>query len=227
MSKLSYRQAFTLQMKKELMQLGRRYGSVLTPLLFFAVVVALFPLSTDPSPSRLATLASAVVWVAALLAAMLAQQTLFRGDFEDGSLQLMALSALPLWLQVLAKQMAHWLVSGLPLVLLSPLAAYSLSMPPSGYTTLMVSLLLGTLSLSALGAIGAALTVSIRQGGLLFAVLVLPLIVPVLIMGTQATELASNGDSSAGLLNMLMAICLLSVTLAPFATAAAIRVSLD
>ncbi len=227
MNELSYRRAFSLQLRKELTQLGRRYGSVLTPLLFFAVVVALFPLSTDPSPQRLATIASSAVWVAALLAAMLAQQTLFRGDFEDGSLQLMALSALPLWLQVIAKQMAHWLVSGLPLVLLSPLAAYSLNMAPQGYTTLMVSLLLGSLSLSSLGAIGAALTVSIRQGGLLFAVLVLPLMVPVLILGTQATELASKGDNAAGLLNMLVAICLLSVTLSPFATAAAIRVSLD
>lgn len=227
MSSLSYRSVFGLQLRKDLRQFGRRLGAAVTPLLFFAVVVALFPLSTEPSPARLAMIASSVVWVAALLAAMLAQQTLFRGDFEDGSLQVMALSPVPLWFQVLAKQMAHWIVSGLPLVLLSPLAAYSLNLPPEGYTTLMLSLLLGTLSLSALGAIGAALTVSIGQGGLLFAVLVLPLVVPVLIMGTQATELASNGDSAAGPLNALVAISLLALSLAPFATAAAIRVSLD
>ncbi len=227
MKSLSYTAVFGNQLRKEWRQLGRKLGSAITPLLFFAVVVALFPLSTEPSPARLSAIASSVVWVAALLAAMLAQQTLFRGDFDDGSLQLMALSPMPLWFQVLAKQMAHWVVSGLPLVVLSPLAAYSLYLPADGYVTLVLSLLLGTLSLSALGAIGAALTVSIGQGGLLFAVLVLPLVVPVLIMGTQATELASNGGSPSGPLNALAAISLLSISLGPFATAAAIRVSLD
>ncbi|MFK8029030.1 MAG: heme exporter protein CcmB [Gammaproteobacteria bacterium] len=227
MSQLSYGTIFFSQMRKELRQHGRRMGPAVTPLLFFAVVVSLFPLSTEPSPQRLAMIAGPVVWVAALLAAMLAQQTLFRGEFDDGSLQLMALSPAPLWLQILAKQTTHWLVSGLPLVVLSPLAAYSMNLPADGYTTLMLSLLLGTLSLSALGALGAALTVSIGQGGLLFAVLVLPLVVPVLIMGTQATELASNGNSAAGALNILVAYSTLCLTLTPFATAAAIRVSLD
>lgn len=215
------------QIRKDLRQYGRRLGVIATPLMFFAVVVSLFPLSTQPSPERLAMLAGPVVWVAVLLAAMLSQQTLFRGDFDDGSLQLMALSPVPLWLQVMAKQFAHWLVSGFPLVLLSPLAAYSLNLPGSGFVTLLLSLFLGTLALSALGAIGAALTVGVGQGGLLFAVLVMPLLVPVLIMGTQATELASNGVSAAGPLNILAALTALAVTLAPFATAAAVRVSLE
>lgn len=215
------------QLRKDLKQHGRRLGAAVTPLFFFAVVVALFPLAMSPDPNWLTTIAAPVVWIAALLASMLSLQTLFRGDFDDGSLALMALSPVPLWWHVLARQIGHWLVTGLPLVLLSPLAAYSLNLADGSYPVLMLSLLLGTLTLSALGAIGAALTVSIGQGGLLFAVLVLPLIVPTLIFGTYATGVAGDGGDPGAALNALVALCILASGLAPFATAAALRVSLD
>ncbi|MEM7083213.1 MAG: heme exporter protein CcmB [Pseudomonadota bacterium] len=227
MTSVSLSRVLRAQMLKEWRQLGRQFGATLTPLLFFAVVVALFPLSTQPSPERLATIAGPVVWVAALLSAMLALQTLFRSDYDDGSLQLMALSPTPLWLQVWAKQFAHWTTSGLPLVLLGPVAGYSLNLPAEANLTLVLALLLGTLSLSALGAMGAALTVGLGQGGLLFSVLVLPLMVPTLILGARATELAGAGLSASGALNVLAAITLLTATLTPFATAAALRVSLE
>ncbi|NNF16672.1 MAG: heme exporter protein CcmB [Gammaproteobacteria bacterium] len=214
-------------MRKDLRQSGRRLAQTLTPLFFFSVVIALFPLAMTPDSEALAKIAGGVVWVAALLAALLSLQTLFRGDFEDGSLELMALSGVPMWFQVIAKQMAHWLLTGLPLVILAPIAAYSLNLNGDAYITLMMALLLGTLVLSSFGAIGAALTVSVGQGGLLFPVLVLPLIVPALILGAKATEFAAQGRDPGGALSLLAALCILSVSLAPFATAASLRVSLD
>ncbi len=223
----SYRSIFVGQVQKDLLQHGRKLGPALTPLLFFAVVVAMFPLAMSPDPRVLATIAGTVVWVAALLATLLSMQSLFRNDFEDGSLELMMLSEAPMWYQVLAKQVAHWLVSGLPLVVLGPIAAYSLNLPAEAYSILLAALLLGTLTLSAFGAVGAALTVSIGQSGLLFAVLVLPLIVPMLIIGARATELAAAGADTGGAIGMMGAITALAFCLTPFATAAAVQVSLE
>jgi len=224
---VSWSRTFLQQLTKDLRQFGRRLASAVTPILFFAVVITLFPLAMTPDINQLMAIAPSAVWIGALLATLLSLQTLFHRDFEDGSLTLMAMSAVPLWFQVLAKQMAHWLVCGLPLVLLGPVAAYALNLPSEAYLTLVFALILGTLTLSAFGAIGAALTVSIGQGGLLFAVLVLPLMVPALIMGARATETAARGTDPSAMLFALGAICVLALTLAPFATAAALRVSLD
>lgn len=205
----------------------RRRAEMANPLLFFLMVCTLFPLGIGPEPTRLAALAPGVIWVVALLACLLASDGLFRTDYDDGSLEQMLLSPASTYLLALAKSLAHWLITGLPLVLMSPLLAVLLQLPSSAIPTLCFSLLLGTAILSLVGAIGAALTVGLRRGGLLIALIVLPLYVPVLIFGAGAVQAAVDGFSSSGQLAILGALLALALPLSPFAVSAALRVSVD
>ena len=202
----------------------RSTGQWLNPLLFFVIVVSLFPLGIGPGPSTLATIAPGVLWVSALLAMMLSLDSIFAHDYRDGTLEQMVVSGNPVSVMVIGKVMAHWVTSGLPLVLLSPLLGLMMQLPSAAYITLVVSLLLGTLSLSFIGAIGAALTVSINQGGVLLSLLVLPLTVPVLIFGSSAVSAVASGLEASAHLSLLAAIATLSVSLAPIAIAGAIRI---
>ncbi len=210
--------------KRDMKLAVRSAGQWLNPLLFFVIVVTLFPLGIGPGPAMLATIAPGVLWVSALLAMMLSLDALFANDFRDGTLEQMVLSGHPLTVMVLGKVMAHWVISGLPLVLLSPLLGLLMQLPEEAYLTLLASLFLGTLSLSFIGAIGAALIVSLNQGGVLLSLLVLPLTVPVLIFGSGAVAAAGMGLETSAHLSMLMAIVFLSVSLSPLAIAGALRV---
>ncbi len=220
-------QAIGALLGRDLKLAYRRRGEMATPALFFILVTALFPLGLSPQPELLRGIAPGVVWVAALLASLIGQDSLFKSDFEDGSLEQLVLSAVPLELMALARVAAHWLVTGLPLVLLSPLMGLLMNFPATAMATLLLSLFLGTFILSLLGAVGAALTVGLRQSGMLLPVLVLPLAVPVLIFGAQAAAQAARGEDPAGALYLLAALLVLGITLAPFAIAAAVRVSLE
>ena len=205
----------------------RRRGEVATPLMFFILVTMLFPLGLSPQPELLRTIAPGVVWVAALLAALIGQQTLFKSDFDDGSLEQWLLMPTPLELLVLGRVASNWLVSGLPLVVLSPLMGLLMNYPGSAMLGLALSLLFGTAILSLLGAVGAALTVGLQQSGMLLPILVLPWTIPVLIFGAQAAAQAARGEDPSGALYLLAALLVLGITLVPFAIAAAIRVSLE
>ncbi|MEW5248542.1 heme exporter protein CcmB [Microbulbifer discodermiae] len=213
--------------RTELLLALRKRGDIANPLLFFVTVLALFPIGVGPEPQLLARLAPGIIWVMALLATLLSQEGLFRSDFEDGSLEQLTLSPQPLYFAVLAKVSVHWLVSGLPLALLSPLLGLMLNLPGGGYLGLLLSLLLGTASLSLIGAVGAALTVALRRSGLLLALIVMPLYVPVLIFGTGAVQAALDGHSYAAQLSILAALLAAAAALAPLAAAGAIRVSTD
>jgi heme exporter protein B len=219
--------ALSALIRRDLKLAYRRRGELATPAVFFILVTALFPLGLSPQPELLRNIAPGILWVAALLAALIGQESLFRSDYEDGSLEQLALSPVPLELLALARVLTHWLVTGLPLVLFAPLMALLLAYPVTGMGVLVASLLLGTLILSLLGAVGAALTVSLRQNGMLLPILVLPLAVPVLIFGAHAAVQAAQGEDAAGALYLLAAMLVLGITLAPFAIAAAVRVSLE
>ncbi len=212
---------------RELLIAYRRRGELWNPLVFFLVVVSMFPLGLSPAPGFLAKMAPGIVWVCALLAALLSLDSLFRSDFEDGSLEQMVLSPQPLPVMVLAKVAAHWLTTGVPLILMAPVLAAMLNLPDDGFTTLIATLTLGTPVLSLVGAIGVALTVGLRKGGALLSLLVLPFYVPVLIFGANAVADAGNGLPVTGQLYLLGAMLVLALTLAPFATAAALRVSVN
>jgi heme exporter protein B len=205
----------------------RHWDQAVQPLIFFVVVTTLFPLAISPALEELRRIAPGVVWVAAMLASLLALESLFRPDVEDGTMEQWVLSGQPLSVLLLAKTATHWLLAGLPLVLMAPLVATTLGMSPSAWPVLMTALALGTGCLSVLGAIGAALTVSVRRGSVLLALLVLPLEMPVLIFGARAVDLAMHGESVAGPLNLLAALLLLFISLGPFATAAAMRISVE
>lgn len=209
--------------RRDLKLAFRSTGQWLNPLLFFVIVVSLFPLGIGPNPNMLATIAPGVLWVSALLAMMLSLDTVFAHDFRDGTLEQIVVSGNPLSVIVFGKVLAHWVTSGLPLVLLSPLLGLMLQLPAGTYAILVVSLLLGTLSLSFIGAIGAALTVSINQGGVLLSLLVLPLTVPVLIFGSGAVASVALGLGASAQLSLLAAIAALSASLAPLAISGAIR----
>ncbi len=219
--------AFQALLKRDLLLYYRHRAELLNPLLFFIIVVTLFPLGISPEVRILEIIAPGVIWVAALLAAMLSLDNLFRSDFEDGSLEQMALSPHALPLLVLAKVFAHWLVTGLPLLLLAPLLGVFLFLPQEATPALLLTLLLGTPVLSLIGAIGVALTVGLRRGGMLLSLLVLPLYIPVLIFAANAVNVAAAGFPITGQLYLLGALLSLSLTLAPFATAAALRISLS
>ncbi|RMU88321.1 MULTISPECIES: heme exporter protein CcmB [Pseudomonas syringae group] len=216
---------FVLLMVREARLLARRPAELANPLVFFALVIALFPLAIGPQMQLLQTLSPGLVWVAALLAVLLSLDGLFRSDFEDGSLEQWVLSPHPLALLVLSKVLAHWVFSGLALVLLSPVLALMLGLPGDCLPVLMLSLLLGTLVLSLLGAVGAALTVGLKRGGLLLALLILPLYIPVLILGSGALQAAMQGMPTTGYLLWLGSLTVLAITLTPFAIAAGLKIS--
>jgi len=216
-----------LLLKREMRQSVRRWSDLISPLVFFVLVSSLFPLAISPAPDVLRQVGPGVLWVAALLSMLLSMNRLFRDDFEDGSLEQLVLAPQPLVLLVLGKVLAHWLQMVLPLLLLTPAVAIAYDLPGEATRVLLLSLLLGTPALSLLGGITAALTVGLRQGAGVLAILLLPLSIPVLIFGSRATDLAVEGMDTTGPLMLLGAISILSASLAPFGIAAALRVSLD
>lgn len=205
----------------------RHWDQVIQPLIFFVVVTTLFPLAISPELAELRRISAGVVWVAAMLASLLALESLFRTDVEDGTMEQWTLAGQPLSLLLLSKTVTHWLLAGLPIVLMSPIVGTALGMPQSAWGTLAGSLALGTACLSVLGAIGTALTVAVRRGNVLLALLVLPLEMPVLIFGARAVDLSMHGEAVAGPLNLLAAMLLLFLSLGPFAMASAMRISVE
>jgi heme exporter protein B len=218
---------FTLALSRDLRLAVRHLDQVLQPLVFFIVVATLFPLAISPALAELRKIAPGVVWVAAMLSSLIALESLFRADVEDGTMEQWVLSGQPLSVLLLGKVVAHWLLSALPLVLIAPFVGTALGMPMSVWPVLMGSLALGTGALSVLGAIGAALTVGVRRGSALVALLVLPLQMPVLIFGARAVDLAMRGEPVAAPLNLLAALLLLFISLGPLAIAAAMRISVE
>jgi heme exporter protein B len=223
----SLSRAFGLLLWRDLTLAFRRRTEMINPLLFFVLVTALFPLGIGAEPALLRAVGPGIIWVAALLAAMLSLDSVFRSDFEDGSLEQFLISAQPLSILVLAKVVAHWLITGLPLLIVAPLLGLLLDLPGASIATLMLTLALGTPVLSLIGAIGVALTVGLRRGGVILSLLVLPLYVPVLIFAANAVESAGAGLSIAAHLSMLSALLFLSISLSPLATAAALKISLS
>lgn len=213
--------------KRELQIAMRKQAEILNPLWFFLIVITLFPLVIGPDPALLSRIAPGVAWVAALLSALLSFERLFRDDYIDGSLEQLMLTSQPLVLTALAKVLAHWLLTGLPLILLSPIAALLLSLEIPIWWALVLTLLLGTPVLSCLGAIGVALTVGLRKGGVLLSLLVVPLFIPVLIFSASVLDAAGLSLPYNGQLAILGAILAGVMTLSPFAIAAALRISLD
>ena len=219
--------AMGLVVRRELRLSFRRPEQVLQPLVFFLIVTTLFPLGLSLQLSLLRDMAPGVLWVAALLSSLLSLDSLFKSDADDGTLDQLALSGQSLTAIVVAKTVAHWLVSGAALVLVSPLVGIALGIPVAIFPTMLGSLALGTLSLSWLGAIGAGLTVGLKRGNVLVSLVVLPLAMPLLIFGAGATDRAAAGISSAGALFLLGSLCVFTCTLAPFAASAALRITLE
>jgi heme exporter protein B len=220
-------EAARLVLVRDLRLAFRRSGQLVQPLAFFAIVTTLFPLAISPELSRLREVAGGVLWVAALLASLLALEFLFRDDAQDGTLEQYVLSGQPLTGLMFAKTAAHWLLTGLPLALMAPLAALSLGAPPAALPGIVASVAIGTVALSLIGSIGAALTLGVRRSGVLLALLTLPLAIPVLIFGARASELAIHGTAIGAPLELLGALAVLGITLAPLASAAAVRISLE
>jgi heme exporter protein B len=214
-------------MQRDLLLVARRPGEWLQPIAFFLIVTLLFPLALDPEPARLRLMAPAALWVALLLASVLALDFLFREDSRDGTIEQFALSGQSFAGLLFAKTVTHWLMTGLPLAITAPFAAVALGAPASSIPMVLVTLLLGSVSLSLIGAIGAGLTLGVRRAGALLSILVLPLAIPTLIFGARATQLVIAGESAEGPLYLLAALSVLSVTLAPLAAAAAVRISLE
>ena len=205
----------------------RRRADIVSALFFFIIVVSLFPLGVGPEPELLRKLAPGVLWVAALLSNMLSLPRLFADDHRDGTLEQLALAPQPLELIVLGKVLAHWLVSGLPLTLLAPVLGLQFDLSAEALWMLTVSLLIGTPALSGIGAIGAALTLGVRGGGVLLSLLVLPLYIPVLIFGAGAVDAVVAGVGAQAHLSLLGALTLGGVFFAPWPTAAALRIALE
>lgn len=221
----SYRQAFMLMLKRDLTIALRHKDDIFNPLLFFIIVVTLFPLGIGPEASTLSRIAPGIIWVAALLATLLSLDRLFKADFADGSLEQMMLLPQPLFIIVLVKIIAHWLITGLPLIFIAPVLAVLLHLNENSYGALMVTLLIGTPVLSFIGAIGVALTVGIKKGGVLLSLIVLPLYIPVLIFATSAIDTAAMNLPYSGQVAIIGALFFTSFTLAPFAVSAALKVS--
>lgn len=219
--------AFRSLMTRDLLLAWRRRGDVLNPVMFYVMVALVFPLSVSPEADFMRQLAPGILWVAALLASLIGLNSLFGPDFTDGSLEQQAMSPVPLGFIAFARIMGHWLVTGLPLAALTPVIAIPLGFPAESLPLLVLLILPGTLIFSLLGAIGAALTVSLRSSGMLMPVLVLPLAAPVLIFGARGTQLAMLGEWPAGSLYMLGFLLLLAASLAPLAVAGGLRISLD
>ncbi len=213
--------------KRDLLVTFRNPAEMLNPLVFFVIVVSLFPLGISPSENVLQGIAPGVIWVAALLATLLSMDLIFRSDYEDGSLEQMTLTQQPMLLIVGGKIISHWLMTGLPLTLLSPLLALMLFVNEQGIEAILLSLLLGTPILSLLGAVGASLTVGLRKGGVLIAILILPLYVPVLILATEMIKTGMTGGDYSGHMLWLAAILALSIGVAPVASSAGVKISLS
>lgn len=227
MSRLSTTQAFVYLLRRDLTLAIRNRAEFANPILFFVLVISLFPLAIGALPKLLQTIAPGIIWVAALLAAMLSLDSIFRSDFDDGSLEQLLLSAHPVPVLVLAKACAHWLVTGIPLLLIAPVLAEMLGLPSSAQGILLLTILIGTPILSLLGSIGVALTVGLPKGGIILSLLVLPLYVPVLIFAASAIAGAAGGLDVAAQIYMLLALLFLSLSLSPWATAAALRMSMS
>jgi len=227
MSRQSAGTAFTALLRRDFLLAYRRRAELLQPLAFLLVVTTLFPLGVGPSPQLLADIAPGVIWIAALLATVLSLDSLFRSDFEDGTLEQMVMSGQSLSLIALSRIVSHWLVAGLPIVLLSPLLAMWMNLPREGLSILIQTLIIGTPVLSLIGAIGGALTVSLKRGGQLLSLLVFPLYVPLLILATSAVGAAVVDLPYGGQLGLMIAGLIAALTLAPFATAAALKLSLS
>jgi heme exporter protein B len=216
-----------LLVRRDLRLALRQGGDAAMVIAFFVVAVTLFPLGVGPEPGILQRIAPGILWVTALLAALLSLERLFLADYEDGSLEALALMPLPLEAQVLAKTLAHWLTTGLPLTVVAPLLALLLHLDRAGYGALELGLVLGTPSLSLIGAVGAALTLGARRGGVLLSLLVLPLYIPVLIFGVGAIEAQITGLNPRPHLLLLLALLLAAIPLAPVAAAAALRQAVE
>ena len=213
--------------RRDLLLAMRRRSDAATALLFFVIVASLFPLGVGAEPNELRAIAPGVIWVSALLSSLLSLARLFAADHADGTLEQLILGAAPLGVIAAAKTAAHWIVSGLPLVVIAPLIALQYDVPVSLFGVLTLALVLGTPVLSFLGAIGAALTLGLRGGGVLLALLVLPLYVPVLILGAGAVDVAAAGLAPAGQLLVLGALLIVALVFAPWAIAVALRVSIE
>ena len=227
MNQLSVVHLLVLVIRRDLLLAMRRRADVLTILVFFILVVSLFPLGVGPEMDMLRKMAPGVLWVAALLASMLSLGRLFSADYLDGTLEQMMLTPQSLSILVLGKMIAHWLVSGLPLVLMAPVLGLQFDMSAQGLLVLMIGLLIGTPILSMLGAIGAALTLGLRGGGVLLSLLVLPLCIPVLIFGTGAVEAVASGLSVVSNLSLIAALLMLCLVFTPWVAAQALRISME
>jgi heme exporter protein B len=216
---------FRATFKRDLLVAARHKAELANPLVFFLIVITLIPLGVSPEASVLALLAPGMLWVMALLATLLSLDSLFRSDFDDGSLEQMLISPQSLYFSLLAKVLVHWLTTGLPVTLLAPLLGVMLNLSVAGYVPLVVSLLLGTASMSLIGAVGAALTVSLRKGGLLLSLIVMPLYIPVLIFGASSVKAAVEGSAINMQLAVLGAFLALAIVLAPLAALGSLRVS--
>lgn len=214
-------------LKRDLLVAMRRRGDLAATLFFFVMVASLFPMGVGPEPQMLRIMAPGIVWVAALLASTLSLNRLFASDYADGTLEQMLLSPEPLSLLVIGKMLAHWLISGLPLVLISPLIALQFDQPTESYGPMLLALLLGTPLLSLVGGIGAALTLGIRGSGVLTTLLVLPLYVPVLIFGSSAISASASGMDISGQLSVLGALLLLALATTPWAISTALRIAVE
>lgn len=224
-TQLSYRSAFLLILKRDLTIAFRHKDDVINPLLFFVIIVTLFPLGIGPDSNTLARIAPGIIWVAALLSCLLSLDRLFKSDFQDGSLEQMLLSPYPVFILTLAKITAHWLLTGLPVIIVAPLLAVLLHLPEQSYGALFLTLLIGTPVLSFIGAIGVALTVGIKKGGVLLSLIILPLNIPLLIFATSAIDTAAMNLPYSGQLAIIGALFFGSLTLAPLAVGAALKVS--
>ena len=222
---ISYWQTFSIVLKRDLQVAVRNKGDVFNPLIFFVIVITLFPLGIGSDSAILSRIAPGVIWVAALLSALLSLERLFKNDYNDGSLEQMLLSPQPLFIMVFAKVLSHWLLTGVPIILVAPLLALLLHMEEAAYGALIITLLLGTPVLSLIGAIGVALTVGIKKGGVLLSLLILPLYIPVLIFSTGAIEAAALNMPYTGHLAIIAALLMGALSLTPFAIGAALRVS--
>jgi heme exporter protein B len=213
--------------RRDLLVAFRRRAELVNPILFYVIVVTLFPLGVSPDKEFLSQLAPGVVWVAALLAALISMESIFRQDFDDGSVEQLFLSQHPPTLLIFGKVIAHWLITGLPMLIIVPLMALLLYIPNNAIPTLFITVLIGTPILSLIGAIGVALTSGLRGGGVLLGLLVLPLYIPVLIFASGAVSAAIDGLSSAGHLAMLCAGLILALILAPLAISASLKISMN
>ncbi len=220
-------QAFAILLRRDLTLAYRRRSEIINPLLFFVLVTAMFPLGVGADPALLRDIGPGIIWVAALLAALLSLETVFRSDFDDGSLEQLLLSPHPLSVLMIAKVLAHWLVTGLPLLIVAPLLSILLHLSDDAMHTLLITLALGTPVLSLVGAIGVALTVGLRKGGTILSILVMPLYVPVLIFAASAVANSDAGLPVNAHLSLLAALLVLATSLSPAATAASLRISMS